>query len=399
MTLLKALIGLSSVLLLNACVSSRFHIAGDVVCRSMEGKELCPKLSHLETGIELSASEDWEARLSYDFAQSLKETWRDRLDTFNLDLPPQKSWLADYGIRRRIDDRLSLAIEDTNGTTRIPDASNLAFSNKLQDLPWKQTALSLKYLDPETLELEFLLGSGEGERLRHEDDGLFYGLRTRLYFSSALAFQLGMSLDKGRLHRDQFFWLDKSQDSHQAMSARRLSASLLLTGKTPFARGLQASLGWQANRFLSNQKPSPPQGLPTHLALDPTEILTETFGKQGETKRESLYLSSSYRILAEYILAFHIGLFHSHLGSELLTSCESLDSQGLCQGVTDVHHSLSVREQTFGLGKIDEDGWSFLLESHEERYDRLYQNFHFRNGQAPRQKYMRLIQARIAWNW
>ncbi len=399
MTLLKAMFGTMTLTLTTACISSRVHVSGEAKCRTIEGDTLCPKLSHLEAGIALSPSDDWEGRVSYDFAQSRKLTWYDRLDTFQLDLPPEKSWLADYGIRKRIDERLTLALEDSNGTTGLPDASHLAFAWNLQDLPWKQSALKLTYQDKERLEAELQIGLGEGERLRSEDGKAFYGLRTRFYLSPAFSAQLAYSEDPDSLSKDAFFWSQSKDKRRKGYMSQRFSGALIWNGKSSIARGLEASAGWQSSSFHASKSSLTGETPLSQFALDPTEILTETLGARGKTTRETHYLSASYRILAEYILAAHWSTYRSELGGEVLLSCQALDQGGNCMGDINRHRSLEVREQTFGLGKIDEGGWSFLLESHEERYDRLYQNFHFRNGQVPRQKYMRLLQARIAWNW
>ncbi|RZA18988.1 MAG: hypothetical protein EOP10_20220 [Proteobacteria bacterium] len=381
-----------------SCMTARVNVSGEVKCRSLEGDDLCPKLSHLETGVTLSPTEDWDLKLSYDFAQSRKASWYDSLDLKQFNLPPQKSWLADYGIRHRLDERFTFAIEDTSGTTLIPDASHLAYSTNLQDAGWKQTAARLSFNNKEIFEADILLGLGEGERLSSDDGDIYYGARARWYLAHAVGLQFAYSDDQNSLNKDAIYWISARDDLRKGFASERFATSLILNGKLPYARGLEASLGWQRN-VIRSDRPAEFSSAPTDLAFDPTESLTQALGGLGVTKRESLYYSLSYRILSEYIVAFHGSDYKSRMGEAVLVACDEIDATGACVGSTDEKRSFRLRERTYGLGKLDEDGWSVLLESHEERYDRLYQNFHFLNGRSPRQKNMRVIQARIAWNW
>lgn len=399
MTLLKLGLAFGSLGLVTGCATLRVNLGGEVKCRSLEGDTLCPKLSHLETGAVVSSDDGWDAKLSYDFAQSRKATWYDSLDSRPFNLPPRKSWLSDYGIQKRFEDgRLSFAIEDTDGTTLLPDASHLAFSKNLQDIGWKQTATRVSFDHKEIFEADVLLGLGEGERLSSDDGDFYYGLRARWYFAHALGLQFAYSQDKNSLNKDAIWWEPSRDSLRKGFEAERFATALILNGKLPFARGLEASVGYQQNKFHA-KRPTIFTPAPLNLAFDPTESLSQNLGGSGETKRQTVYYSVSYRILAEYILAFHGSEFQSHMGEALLVSCDALDDSGTCVGSTDENRSFRLQERTYGLGKIDEDGWSVLLEAHEERYDRLYQNFHYLSGRSPRQKNMRLIQARIAWNW
>lgn len=398
MTLLKAVAVSLSLIPLMGCITTRFNIAADVRCRNSQGDSLCPKLSHLQTGVTLSPGDDWDAKLSYDFAQSRKASWYDSLDTHHLDLPPQKSWLADYGLRKQIDSRWSLAIEDSSGTTLIPDASYLAFSKNLQDIGWKQTAVRLGFDHKEVFEADVILGLGEGERLSSDDEEPYFGARARWYLMRAIGLQLAFSEDKNSLNKDALWWLTNTSELRRGFQTQRFAASLILNGKLSIARGLEASLGWQSNH-IHGQRPDIFTAAPSDLAFDPTESLAQALGGSGGTRRQTLYYSASYRILAEYIVAFHASEYQSQFNETLLTSCDEMDNRGGCVGSTDKKRSFRLRETSYGIGKIDDDGWAALLEAHEERYDRLYQNFHFRNGRHPRQKSTHLLQARIAWNW
>jgi hypothetical protein len=58
-----------------------------------------------------------------------------------------------------------------------------------------------------------------------------------------------------------------------------------------------------------------------------------------------------------------------------------------------------MREQTFGIGRLDEDGWSLFLESFSVHYDRLYELYHFAPEQNRRQRGVSFTQLRFGWTW
>lgn len=397
MTLLKASGFFLSLVWLQGCVEGNVNFRGEIVCRNADGNSLCPKLSHFESQVTLKPTDKTEARLSYDPAQSRKATWYDSLDLHQQNLPPQRSWLSDYGFGYDIDPRWSLHVEDSSGTTLLPNASYLAFANKLQDIGWKQTASRLSFDHSDIFEGDLLVGLGEGERLSADDGDLFYGARLKWYWQKALALQLAYSRDKNSLPEDAVWWRDARGDLHKGFSNQRLAASVSLNGKAPSLRGLEADLGWQRNE-IEQSRTQDFLRAPASFAFDPTEILSQDQGGHGATKREAWQLSASYRILAEYLVAFHTGEFKASFDDAVLQYC-ALDSDGNCVEAAEKSRSLKLREWTYGLGKIDSDGWTFLLESHQERYNRLYQNYHFLKGSGVRQKSMRLVQARINWNW
>jgi hypothetical protein len=396
MTLLKASGIFLSLLWLQGCVEGQLDFAGEITCRTADGDALCPKLSHFESQVSVKPFSRVQAYLAYDPAQSRKATWYDSLDLNMQSLPPQKSWLADYGIDIELSPRWSLHAEDSSGTTLLPNASYLAFANKLQDIGWKQTVTRLSFTNSDIFVGDLLIGLGEGERLEADDGDLFLGARFKWYWQKALSLQLGYSEDQNSLPKDAVWWLSDRDEAHKSFRNQRFAASLFLNGQLSGFRGLEASLGWQ--RTAIDRSDDRRLSTPTHLALDPTEILSQDLGAAGSTKRDAWLASASYRILAEYLIAFHIGQFKADLAHSALSVC-TMDQRGSCVEAADKTDSLSVREWTYGLGKIDSDGWSFLLESHQERYDRLYQNFHFLKGKDVRQKSMRLVQARINWNW
>ncbi len=397
MTLLKASSFFLSIAWLQGCASATLNFRGEAVCRNADGDSLCPKLAHFESELVVQPTDSTEAHLSYDPAQSRKATWYDSLDLNQQNLPPQKSWLADYGFRYVVDPRWSLHIEDASGTTLLEDASHLAFASKLQDIGWKQTVSRLSFDHNEIFEGDLLVGLGEGERLSADDGDMYYGARLKWYWRKALSLQLGYSRDKNSLPEDAVWWREDRNDLHKGFDTERLAASLSLNGKAAAMQGLELSLGWQRNK-IGQSRTSLFLPAPTDLTFDPTEILSQDQGGRGETLREAWQLSASYRILAEYLIAFHTGEFQASFDEALLKSC-SMGSDGNCVEAADNRRQLKLREWTYGLGKIDSDGWTFLLESHQERYDRLYQNYHFLKGRGVRQKSMRLVQARINWNW
>jgi len=398
MTLLKASSMFLAFLSTTGCVKTHLDFSGEAVCRSADGQSLCPKLSHFQSQLTLSPEDgSYYARLAYDPAQSRKASWYDSLDLGQQHLPPQRSWLADYELGLDVSERWSLHLEDSSGTTLLPNASGLAFATKFQDIGWKQTVTRLSFENPDIFVGDILVGLGEGERLSADDGALYYGARFQWYWQKAFGLQLGYSEDADSVANDAFWWRSDRGESHQDVSSQRLAISLILNGKLPSLRGLEASLGWQKNTLRSAREGTSERA-PAPLAFDPTEILSEDFGAHGRTRRDAWLFTTSYRILAEYLIALHTGEFQAELEDAALTSC-ALEDTGNCAETAASAHRLRVREWTYGLGKIDSDGWSALLEAHEERYDRLYQNFHFVTRGTTRQKSMRLIQARMSWNW
>ncbi|MBC7658651.1 MAG: hypothetical protein H7249_02995 [Chitinophagaceae bacterium] len=401
MTLLKAS-KLSLFLLfplMQSCIEGHIDFAGEIVCRNVDGGNLCPKLSHFNSELHLRPSNSTEAKLGYDVSQSRKTTWYDSLDLRTLTLPPRKSWLSDYQLSYTLpsDVRWSLHIEDSPGITLLPNASHLAFSGNLQDTGWNQTLSRLSFQHKDIFDADILVGMGEGERLEVDDGDLYYGARVRWFAKRIASLQFAYSQDKNSLPKDAIWWAENREDAHKGFKNQRLAVSVSLNGKLPVARGLEASVGWQQNRIdaARNTNLSAPVG----YALDPTEILSQDLGGSGKTKKEVLFASASYRILAEYLIAIHAGQLRASLDSPSLQVCAAIDSSGACVDPTEKSKTFTVQQWTYGLGKLDKNAWSVLLEAHEERYDRLYQNYHFLNGNSPRQKNMRLVQARINWNW
>ncbi len=396
MTLLKASHISLTFLCLLGCVGSQVDLAGEIICRAADGS-LCPKLSHFKSQLSLNPLERIKLWLAYDPNQSRKASWFDRLDPQQQTLAPARSWLADYGAKFELSPRWSLHIEDSSGTTLLPNASYLAFAQKLQDVGWQQTVGRLTFENPDIFVGTMVVGLGEGERLAQDDGDLFYGACFKWYWQKALALQLGYSQDPNSLPEDAVWWLADRSDRHKGFHSQRLALSLSLNGKYPSLRGLEASVGWQRN-LITNARRQAFAQTPLWFAFDPTEMLSQNLGGSGATKREAWLMSGSYRILSEYLLAFHTGLFRGAIADGSLSSC-GLSAAGDCVDEAETSQALSLREWSYGLGKIDNDGWSVLLESHEERYDRLYQNYHFIKNRGARQKSMQGVQARINWNW
>ncbi|RYZ52953.1 MAG: hypothetical protein EOP07_18735 [Proteobacteria bacterium] len=194
-------------------------------------------------------------------------------------LPPQKSWLANYGVGIELSPRWSLHAEDSSGTTLIPNASYLAFANKLQDIGWKQTVSRLSFTNSDIFVGDLLVGLGEGERLESDDGDLYLGARFKWYWQKALSLQLAYSEDQNSLPKDAVWWLDDRAEAHKGFHNQRLAASLALNGQLSGFRGLEASLGWQRTRI--DRSDDRRLSTPTNLALDPTEILSQDLGSES----------------------------------------------------------------------------------------------------------------------
>lgn len=396
MTLRKVLF--CAILFMSTKAWSQIYIEPEVLCwySSQPWDTLCPKLSHLKMRADIPWDDSLTFKLAYDPGSLRKITWYDTYTLRNQQLPPRKSWLSDYGIRFQFAPHWDLSIEDWTASTLIPDASGLSYSRALQDAGWNQTAMRLSYVVPDGVTATAILGLGEGKRLEDLDSKPYLGALVRVPLISAFDLQVGASLDKDSLHPDALWWFPKEERKKAAedVQAERLSAALVLDGTLPKIRGLQASIGWQQNRIKSNSDDWL-AAYPLPAAIDPTEALPN----RGSVKKESLLFSASYQILAEYIIAFHLSDLKLSFDNAEILSCSLLDQNGFCIDPRNPSHELHVRGLTFGIGKIDVDGWSLLLESHEERYDRLYETYHFASGIDQRQEGIRIISARLAWTW
>lgn len=396
MTLRKAL--LCAILFASTEAWSQISIEPEILCwyRAHHKDSLCPKLSHLKMRLDIPWSDQLSFKLAYDPGAVPKISWYDTYTLRAQQLPPRQSWLADYGIRYKLSKHWELSVEDWTASTLLPDASGLSYSRALQDSGWNQTAARLTYAKQDGITATAIFGLGEGERLQESDKEPYVGALVRLPLFTAFDLQMGASLDKDSLHSDSLWWIPKEEreEAAEGFRAERSAIALVLDGSLPAARGLQASVGWQRNR-LKNSRDDSLAVYPRPAALDPTEALPS----RGGITRESRLISGSYAILAEYIIAFQLADLELTFDDPEAFSCSSLDEGGFCREARTESRRIRVRGRSFGLGKIDVDGWSLLLETHEERYDRLYESYHFASGINQRQKSVRIISTRLAWTW
>lgn len=378
-------------------------IEPDIICRrqSSPRNSLCPKLEHLRFRLGFDWSEALSFRLAYDAQHQTKVTWHNSYDLHVQRLPDRKSWLDDYGLRLRFASDWELGLEDWSASTLIPDASGLGFARLLQDSGWNQTALRLSWINPEkrVLAASLIVGQGEGERLEETDSTPYFGALTRLELIPGLSLQLAWSYDGDALPADSLFWLDASEreDASAHFRASRKAASLFLDGTHPLMRGLQLSLGWQENRIQGPESTRLIAVDPSQGPFEPTELLAETLGGRSDLTRQTYVIGASYEILDSIILAFHWQKLKVDLGEQpLLQSCQALDSDGRCIGQSDPRQALSIQATTLGFGKKSDKGWSIMIESMQEAYDRLYENYHFAPGKDKRQRSLHILQLRLS---
>jgi hypothetical protein len=282
----------------------------------------------------------------------------------------------------------------------LPDASGIAFARSLQDTSWDQTALRYTLLSPDVglLAASFIAGLGEGEVFQENDSQPYLGFLGRVEIAESTSLQFGWSNDKNYLQGSALYWVDhpRRREVSRGFSASRYAASLFLDGTHPKARGLRLALGWQ--RSVIKGPSLPPEYLtsPTEYAIDPTEALAESLGARSSLSRESIHLSGSYLILGTYLLSFHQADLKVDLGdSGSFLACDTLDSMGVCVGNAKPASSFRVRDLGYGIGKRTEDSWSLLLESYQQKYDQLYQTYHFAPGRDQRRPSFRLLQLRL----
>lgn len=379
-------------------------IEPDIICRTQTNPRdsLCPKLEHLRLRLGFDWSDALSFRLAYDAQHQTKVTWYNSYGLNVQRLPSRSSWLDDYGARLRLSSSWELGIEDWTAATLIPDASGLGFSRLLQDSGWNQSALRLTWINPDfrILAASLIVGQGEGERLEESDSTPYYGALTRLDLGQALSLQLAWSYDADSLDADHLFWVDRleAKEGARGFTTSRQAASLFLDGTHPSMRGLRLSLGW-ANNHVRGPEPKSInlQADQSEGPFEPTELLAETLGGRSGLDRRTWLVSASYEILSSFVLAFHHQNLRVDLGDQnLLRSCEGLDLQGRCTQPATPHNLLGIRATTFGLGRKSESGWSIMLESMRESYDKLYELYHFAPGNDKRQRSLQILQLRIS---
>jgi hypothetical protein len=388
---------------------SPFKIAidADLVCRQQkpdQGAE-CPRFTHLNISLRSLWSERLSLLLSWDPGQVDKPTWIDTYGILGQRLPPRKTWFNHYALRWRFSPSLEISLEDWTAATLIPDASGLSFSQALQDSGWNQSVLRLSSI---TLEgranfLSLIAGLGEGERLKERDNKPYLGLMGRREIIPALEWQAAWSFDADSLEERQFYWLESSERSiaRSGFKSERQALSVILNGQLAKARGLRLALGLQRNLITGPKTISGIRQVRNDEGpFDPTEILAENRGQRSQLERRTLAISGSYLILAEYVLAFHWQRLDLDLGSEAsVLSCSRLGLNGSCLDAPEEKQQLQVREFTWGLGRMDEQGWSLFVESFTINYDRLYELYHFAPDPDRRRRSTSIAQARLSWKW
>ncbi|HET9241410.1 MAG TPA: hypothetical protein VFO10_29355 [Oligoflexus sp.] len=378
----------------------RLFVEGEVTCGTK-----CPRLNHFQFGLRTFLSERLSLQLAWDPGLVEKPTWEDTYDRLDQRLPPRRTWFDRYALRFRASDAVEVSLENWNAATLIPDASGLSFAHALQDSGWNQTALRMSVIDTERPANSWTLiaGLGEGERFKDRDHKAYLALMLRREISEGLEWQGAYSMDPDSMEEESFYWLPRDQraKAREGFKNERQALSLILTGQHRKARGLRAAIGLQKNLIRGPKTPADVTAVdPSEGPFDLTEILAEHWGMRSEIEKRTLAFSASYLILAEYLLAFH----HQDLDVKLRAgararACQGLGRDGRCLDAGTDHDRLRLREDTFGIGYINESGFSLFLENFFVKYDRLYELYHFAPGQDKRQRAQSFAQVRLTWNW
>ncbi len=381
---------------------SGFLFEPEIICRRADAgaKTLCPKLTHLRLGVRSDTQSDFDLRLLYDPFHTRKATWFDLKGLGLQDLPDQQSWLNDYALRMRLGSASELSLENWSGTTLLPDASGMAFSRALQDTSWDQTALRYTWINPDLsiLAASLVAGLGEGETFQENDSEPYLGFLGRFELGTSLSTQIGWSLDRNFLNRSALPWIDQSlrEEARQSFSAERYAVSFFIDGSHPKARGLRLGLGWQRSHIKGPSEVKAQTTLLENLTLDPNEALAESLGARSNLLRDSFSISASYLILGTYLISYHQEELKVDLrNSGSFLSCDALTATGICRGEVRPASSFRVKGLGYAIGKRVEDSWSLLLESYQQKYDQLYQIYHFASGRDQRSADFRLLQLRL----
>lgn len=365
-----------------------FFIDADLVCRwqRVPPDTECLKLNHALFGIRSPIGSRLSLLLAWDPGQVSKPTWNDSYEVLGQRLPPRKTWFSHYALRYRASETIEVSLEDWAAATLIPDASGLSYAYALQDSGWKQTALRLSYVNPDSLVNTFSLitGLGEGERFKERDHKPYLALMARREIIPALEWQAAWSYDADSQEADHFYWMNDGdrQAASEGYKTERQSIALVLNSFHPMARGLRVSLGLQRN-LVRGPKTQAQAPVPTREEgpFDLSEILAD---------KRTLAFSASYLILAEYLLGFHWQKLTADPGSAMPVKALNSD---------EAYNQLRLTEQTFGLGHMRENGWSLFLESFNIKYDRLYELYHFAPSPNQRQRALAFVQLRAGWTW
>lgn len=378
----------------------RLFIEGEVVCGPV-----CPRLNHFQFGLRTALHHRLSLQLGWDPGHVNKPTWEDTYEILEQRLPPRKTWFDHYALRFRASDSVEVSLENWAAATLIPDASGLSFAYALQDSGWNQTAVRISVIDPEfpVNSWSLIAGLGEGERFQDRDHKPYVALMLRRELAEGLEWQGAYSYDANSMVPEQFYWLnaDERQAASEGFKAERQALSLILTGQHRKARGLRASLGIQRNLIHGPQTPAAVPPLTSEEGpFDLTEILAENWGMHSDIERRTLAFSASYLILAEYLLALHHQQLDVRMGADAkVRACTGLDFDGRCLDAGTERAHLRLQEQTYGIGHINEKGWSLFLENFSVKYDRLYEFYHFAPSQNRRQRALSFTQLRLSWSW
>ncbi|MDQ3234813.1 MAG: hypothetical protein M3Q07_23655 [Pseudobdellovibrionaceae bacterium] len=378
----------------------RWFLDSEVVCNTQ-----CPRLNHFRFGLRMPWGDRLSLQLGWDPGHVDKPTWEDTYEVLGQTLPPRRTWFDRYALRFKATDAVEVSLENWSAATLLPDASGLSYAHALQDSGWNQSALRISVIDPDQPinSWSVITGLGEGERFEDRDHKPYLALMLRRELSEGLEWQGAWSLDTDSMEPEQFYWLDtvERQAASEGFRTERQALSLILTGQHRKVRGLRAAIGWQRNRIRGPQTPAAVTPLPVEEGpYDPTEILAENWGMRSDLERRTLAFSASYLILAEYLLAAHHQQLDVKLGADAqVRACHSLDPEGRCLEAPTEHGQLRMQEQTYGIGRISERGWSLFVENFSVKYDRLYELYHLAPGSDRRQRSLSFTQLRLTWSW
>jgi hypothetical protein len=312
----------------------------------------------------------------------------------------------DYALRWQFRPNLILSLEEINGSTRLPNASGLAFGSRFQDSGWDQTALTALYKLPPLagVDVRLMIGNGEGENGVNLDPQQFGGLEIEAFLTEGLFLKLGMSYDGNNLGSQRFRWLYGTSSDSQGFATERHAVAFGLNGEYPGLRGLQVALGWQRTRVSDLDKTI--QALPTttpfneQTTYDVNNVLVESPTKANQVQRTVLNFGLSYRILDVYHIGLDVETRQINTDDVAFFEACSQIKEGNCEQVKGQHKELQQNSLSFGVGKeLVADRLKFMLEYNTTRYDRLYRYFNYQEDGDAKSQSRELINARVSYQW
>ena len=315
---------------------------------------------------------------------------------------------------------LAVSIETHDGDAAIPVVSGLAFSGGLQDLGWRQLALTLSYdlKAPLPMTVRFAAGNGEGESVVNQDPQQYFGFRADLTLLKGLHGTIGGSFDGNNMGSDARMFQEKQLVSSCAVapttrsvprghSTQRLGVGFYTDGGWVGAQGLRLGVGWQRTTAIDLDRraiaePTVDELIKGGCRIDAGRQFFEDAApeKLNAVRRNLFAFTINYTVLSRYFVA---GSYETRMvdtgTARPWRVCHQFSGTS-CAAPEEVGGN-HLGQDAFSVGGgLDLDtGLRLAVEYFRAKYDKAYvlANFIGQNGNAGQTS--DAINARVTYAW